>query len=319
MHIYVGKDLRLGVDEAIGEYLYSLRIERGASRNTIEAYTRDLGEYGAHLGELGVSSVEGVSPDDVLAFEAGLAERGLSPSTIKRKVSAVRGFHRFLVREDIAASSPASLVRLPKVPERLPDAISIDEVCKLLDSLDGQDLAGLRDRAILEVLYGCGLRVSEACGLSLSDVGLDEGFLRVHGKGDKERIVPISGTAHTALGEYLSRARGPLSLRSRSSDPSKAGAVFLNARGGRLTRQGMFAIVRTAAEACGIEGVHPHTLRHSFATHMLAGGADLRVIQQMLGHSDISTTQIYTHVDRQHLREEYVFAHPRARAARQRG
>lgn len=303
----------MGIDEAIREYLFSLRIERGASRNTVEAYSRDLGEYQAFLADRDVADVDGISSDDILAFESSLYDRGFAASSAKRKISAVRGLHRFLVREDMAASSPAELVRLPKVPERLPDVISVDDVCRMLDSLDGQDLLGLRDRAILEVLYGCGLRVSEACGMDLSDVNLDEGFLLVRGKGDKERVTPISGAAADALSAYLTRARGPLSLRARSSDPERLGAVFLNARGTRLTRQGMFGIVRAAAQACGIEGVHPHTLRHSFATHMLEGGADLRVIQQMLGHSDISTTQIYTHVDRQHLREEYVFAHPRAR------
>lgn len=303
------------IDKAIGEYLFSIRIERGASRNTVEAYSRDLGEYAAFLRQHGIEDVSDVVSDDVLAFESHLCEMGFAPSSSKRKMSAVRGLHRFLVREGEAPLSPAELVRLPKVPDKLPDVISIDQACRLLDSVDGQDFLSLRNRAILEVLYGCGIRVSEACDLNLADMRLDEGFFRVRGKGDKERMVPISGFALESLEAYLTRARPSLSLKAspESRAPSMLGAAFLNSRGLRLTRQGMFGIVRAAADACGIEGVHPHTLRHSFATHMLEGGADLRVIQQILGHSDIATTQIYTHVDRQHLREEYVFAHPRAR------
>lgn len=305
----------MSIDEAIEEYLYSMRIERGASRNTIEAYARDLEEYRAYLASEGISDADGIDAKDVHGFQAQLASAGYAASSAKRKMSAVKGLHRFLVREDMASSSPADAVPLPKVPDKLPDVISIHEVTRLLDSLDGQDELSLRDRALMEVLYGCGLRASEACGLDLADVQLDDGFLLVRGKGDKERLVPISGEAARCLGEYLERARGPLSLRAKVPDPKTVGAVFLNARGGRLTRQGLFGIVRKAAAGCGIDDIHPHTLRHSFATHMLEGGADLRVIQQILGHSDISTTQIYTHIDRQHLREEYLYAHPRARKA----
>lgn len=303
----------LNIEEAMKEYLYSLRVERGASQNTIEAYSRDLGEYGDFLSKKSICSIEDITPDVISKFESFLFKSGFAASSAKRKISAIKGFHRFLVSEDILKNSPAELVQLPKVPEKLPDVISIAEICNILDSIDTSSECGLRDKALMEVLYGCGLRVSEICSLNLSNCQLDDGFLLVSGKGNKERIVPISGQALTSLQDYLTRARGPISLRANSQAKSSQGAVFLNARGSRLTRQGVFAIVKNAGQACGIDGIHPHTLRHSFATHMLEGGADLRVIQQILGHSDISTTQIYTHIDRQHLREEYIFAHPRAK------
>ena len=304
------------IDDAIEEYILALRMEKGASSNTIEAYTRDLGAYSAFLAEKGISDISAVKGDDVLAFQGSLSEQGFAANTVKRRMSAIKGLHRFLASEDITGGSPAGNVSLPKVPSRLPDVVSIDQIGCMLDAIAGDDDASIRDRALLEVMYGCGLRASEACDLDLSSVHLDDGFLVVRGKGDKERLVPISGEASRRLEIYLTRVRGPLSLRSSSLAASSSGAVFLNLRGGRLTRQGLFGIVRKHAEAAGLDDVHPHTLRHSFATHMLEGGADLRVIQQILGHSDISTTQIYTHIDRQHLREEYASAHPRAHIKR---
>lgn len=300
------------VRDVIEEYLYHLRVERGSSANTIAAYERDLDAYASFLEDAGVLEVEGVAPADVVAFEGSLARSGFAASSVRRRMSTVRGLHRFAVREGFAASAPIDALVLPKMPERLPEVISIEDMGRLLDSLPTGDALKARDRALLEMLYGCGLRASEACALDVARVHLSDGLLIVIGKGSKERLVPISGAAQQALADYLSGPRAELSLRARTLQPGAYDAVFLNARGGRLTRQGLFGIVRKAGDRVGIEGLHPHTLRHSFATHMLAGGADLRVIQQLLGHADIATTQIYTHVDRTHVKEEYLASHPRA-------
>lgn len=301
------------LEAAFAEYLLHLRIERGLAASTLSEYERDLALYGKHLGRAGVQEVDDVSSDDVSAFQQELFKQGASASTVRRRMSAVKGFHRFCVQEGFTERNPSVPVRSPKMPEKLPDVVSVEDACALLDSITGTRPQDMRDRALLEVLYGCGVRASEACGLDVTDVFLDQGFLRVFGKGSKERMVPISGTAATALADYLGAPRAELSLRAKKVVPADLGAVFLNARGGRLTRQGLFKIVGAAGAAVGLPGLHPHTLRHSFATHMLNGGADLRVIQEILGHADISTTQIYTHVDRQHLTEEYLAAHPRAK------
>ncbi|NTU71120.1 MAG: site-specific tyrosine recombinase XerD [Coriobacteriia bacterium] len=296
----------------IAEYLGHLSVERGASQHTIAAYGRDLSEYDAVLASRGVSEPDSVSRDDVTAFIASLRERGLSPSSVERKVSAVKGFHKFLVREGVTENHPTARLPLPKVPERLPDVLSIEDVDRLLGQPFPDSPAGSRDRAMLETLYGCGLRVSELTGLDLTDLDLSAGLVRVFGKGGKERVVPVAGMASHALDAYV--AHGRSSLRPKASlGGSGASAVFLNVRGGRLSRGGVFHIVKTYGARVGIESLHPHTLRHSFATHMLEGGADLRALQEMLGHADISTTQVYTHVDRRHVREEYLSTHPRAR------
>ena len=296
------------IDLYIDEYLAYLRIERAASALTIEAYAGDLADYRAFLQESGIRGIDDVARETVIAYEGVLRERGFATSTIDRRISATKGFHRFCVREGYAKANPTDTVKLPKPPGKLPDVLSIAQVNALLDAQTDESPKGLRNRAILEVLYGCGLRVSECTGLDLGNCMLDEGFLRVIGKGGKERIAPISGTAARALAAYLERARHELA----KPYARQTAAVFLNARGGRLTRQSVHKIVAAAGAAIGVANLHPHTLRHSFATHMLEGGADLRVIQEILGHSDISTTQIYTHVDRSHIREEYLSAHPRA-------
>jgi len=301
-----------GMKRFVDEYMGHLSVERGASTHTLEAYGRDLAEYAAFLAERGVEGPEGVSRQDVTAFVAGLRARGLAPSSIERKLSSVKGFHKFLVREGITENHPTARVALPKVPERLPDVISIDEITRLLSQPFPDGPVGLRDRAILETLYGCGLRVSEIVGLDTTDVDLEAGYVRVFGKGSKERMVPLAGIAAHAIEAYLSGSRGH--LRSRRSLGTAESALFLNQRGARLSRQAVYGIVRTYGARVGLEGLHPHTLRHSFATHLLEGGADLRALQEMLGHSDISTTQVYTHVDRRHIREEYLSTHPRARA-----
>ena len=296
----------------VAEYLGHLSVERGASPHTIEAYRHDLGEYARFLDERrGVASLPEASRDDVTAYVSSLRVRGLAPSTVERRVAAVKGLHKFLVREGVTENHPTARLPLPKVPARLPDVLSIADVDALLGQPFPDSPAGLRDRAMLELLYGCGLRASELTGLDVNDVDLAEGFVRVFGKGGKERMVPVAGMAVHAMDAYLRNGRGYLRPKAslRGVDGS---AVFLNTRGGRISRQSVFTIVRTYGGRVGLE-LHPHTLRHSFATHMLEGGADLRALQEMLGHADISTTQVYTHVDRRHVREEYLTTHPRAR------
>ena len=294
--------------KAIDEYVSFLRVEKGASPLTVEAYAADLADYASFLEEAGITAIERIDRDAIVAYEADMAERGYAVKSIDRHISVVKGFHKFLVRDGFASDNPAATVRIPQPPATLPDVLSIQQVQDLLDRQIGGTPTALRNRAILEVLYGCGLRVSECSGLDIADCLLEDGFLRVFGKGGKERISPISGVALSVLSDYLSHGRPHF---VKTGKP--ASAVFLNSRGGRLTRQSIHAIVARAGAAIGVDDLHPHTLRHSFATHMLAGGADLRVIQEILGHADISTTQIYTHVDRAHIREEYIAAHPRAK------
>ncbi|MBF4509136.1 MAG: tyrosine recombinase XerD [Aeromicrobium sp.] len=294
----------------LDDFLGHLAVERGASPHTISAYGGDLRAYLKHLEERGTGPAS-ASRDDVIAFVASLQAKGMAPSTVERKVAAVKSFHAFLVREGLSAEHPTIDVSLPKVPERLPEVISIEDASRLLSQPFPEGPVGHRDRAALEVLYGCGLRVSELVALDRDDVDLETGFVRVFGKGGKERLVPISGAAAEAMRDYLSHGR-PYLRAKKSRVRQDPAAVFVNVRGGRLTRQAVFGIVRTYGGRVGLK-LHPHTLRHSFATHMLQGGAELRALQEMLGHADISTTQVYTHVDRTHVLEEYLTTHPRAR------
>lgn len=295
----------------IDEFLAYLSVERGASPHTVSAYRLDLLEYAKTLAEKGITSPDSVTRDDVTAHIATLKARGLAPSSVERKVAAIKSFHRFCVREGIAEDQPTARVPLPKVPERLPDVISIDDADRLLSQPFPEDPAGMRDRTLLELLYGCGLRASEATALDIGNLELDRGFIRVFGKGSKERLVPIGGMAEKTLREYLLRARPYLRAKKATLRQDQS-AVFLNMRGQRVTRQTVFSVVRKYGARAGLD-LHPHSLRHSFATHMLEGGADLRALQEMLGHSSISTTQVYTHVDRTHVMEEYLSTHPRAR------
>lgn len=295
----------------LDEYLTFLTVERNLSRATVESYGLDLKDYLTFLHTSGVDDYESIERGNITDYMDDLRRRAYAPSAIERHIAAIKGFHRFLVREGITEVDPASSVPLPKKPDRLPEAISVAQIAHLLDQAFPVTPAGMRDRCILEMLYGCGLRVSELCGLDFSSLLLDDDLIRVRGKGDKERLVPLLGTARSALDAYLRDARPRLHTKGNpgAQDPD---AVFLNARGSRLTRRSVFTIVERYGRNVGLEGLHPHTLRHSFATHLLEGGADLRVLQEMLGHSDISTTQIYTHVDRSHVREEYLSCHPRA-------
>ena len=288
------------------EYLDYLAIERGSSSNTVEAYGRDLDRYLAFLADAGITRPEDVTRAVIEDHIAALTGVGLAPTSVERAVSAIKGFHRFMVADQITDNHPTADLPLPAKPKHLPDVLSIEQARALLEQTFRETPLDQRDRAILEVLYGCGLRVSELCGLDQREVYLDDEMLRVFGKGSKERVVPIMGSAAAALGDYLVRWR-PQLVGKRLS-----GAVFLNARGGRISRQSVHAICERYGRLAGIEGLHPHTLRHSFATHMLEGGADLRIVQEILGHANIATTQLYTHVDRTHVRMAYLAAHPRA-------
>ncbi len=295
----------------IKEYLAYMTVERGASSLTVASYKKDLSDYEAFLSARSVADVAEVAREDIVAFEDYLLnEKHYAPSTIERKVSSIKGYHRFLVREGYCKNNPAQSIPLPKKPELLPDVLSIDQINTLLDSLETSTVLQMRDAAIMEVLYGCGLRVSELVGLDLDKVNSVEGYLFIHGKGGKERIVPLSGQALTKLEYYLAEVRS--CLVKPYSAPTNA--VFLNARGARLSRQSVHALVAKAGLTIGVKNLHPHTLRHSFATHLIEGGADLRAIQEMLGHSGIATTQRYTHIQMLHIREEYFAAHPRAKS-----
>lgn len=301
---------KTALERAAEEYLAYLAIERNLSDNTVSSYRRDLRAYFEFLGERGVVDPDDASRGDIEDLTAARRDGGYADASIERMLSAIKGFHGFMAREGLSKANPTSVMHLPKKEERLPDLISIDAATALLEQPFPQTAAGARDRAELEMLYGCGVRVSELTGLDLRDLYLDEEFIRVFGKGSKERLVPLVGSARRALEDYLAGPRAELAAHKRSAEA--VSAVFLNKNGGRISRQSVHAMCERYGRMVGIEGLHPHTLRHSFATHMLAGGADLRVLQEILGHANIATTQIYTHLDRTHLQEVYLAAHPRA-------
>lgn len=298
------------LEHCVQDFLSHLTVERNLSGNTTAAYRRDLDAYLRYLIAHSIERPADVSRQDVEGFIVCRRDAGYADASIERSLSAIKSFHRFMVREGMTDVHPTSTMHLPKKEERLPDCISIDAASCLLEQDFPGTAAGLRDHAMLEVLYGCGLRASELAGLNTGDLFLADEFLRVTGKGSKERLVPICGSALETLVTYLNDARAELAAHARRAQPSSA--VFLNKNGGRISRQSIHTVCERYGRLVGIEGLHPHTLRHSFATHMLAGGADLRVLQEILGHSDISTTQIYTHIDRTQLREVYLAAHPRA-------
>ncbi|MGP8060574.1 MAG: tyrosine recombinase [Acidimicrobiales bacterium] len=295
------------------EYLSWLAVERGRSHNTITSYRRDLVTYESFLAEAG-RDPSTARPEDVEAFFASLRP-GRSPSSVAHSQSVVRGLHHFMVDEGSARADPTGELAGTRIPRRLPKALTEDEVNQLLATASGGDATALRDRALLEVLYGTGARISEAVGLNLSDLAGTGGLVRLYGKGSKERLVPLGRYAAAALADWLGpRGRSTMAPRQwrRRGD---AEAVFLNGRGGRLSRQGAYGVVRKRATAAGLaDKVSPHVLRHSCATHMLARGADIRVVQELLGHATIATTQLYTKVSAEHLRAAYESAHPRADA-----
>ena len=289
-------------DPDVERYLLTLHARR--SPRTVDAYRRDLATLHAFLDK----DVARVTPEELESWVAKMRAEGLAASTIARRVSAVRAFFRHLVVIGMRDENPAASVQLPRRARTLPRALSPAETERLIDAATGTTPRSLRDRALVELLYGAGLRVSEAVGLERAGVDLDERLVRVIGKGNKERIVPIGRSAVEALRRYLSRGRPYLDRRFRAE-------VFLNAKGGPLTRAGAFLILRKLAEKAGLEPgrVHPHLLRHTFATHLLEGGADLRSVQEMLGHADLATTEVYTHVTDRRRRETYFQAHPHAR------
>jgi integrase/recombinase XerD len=301
-----------------GEELLSwLAVEKGRSPNTLAAYRRDLVAYESWLRQQGIdpaTAADGTVEEATVArYVAHLRSSGLAPASVARAMVAVRSLHRFLVVEGTSPSDPASGLRPPPVPQGLPKALSEEEVGSLLSAVTGQGPAQRRDRAVLELLYGTGMRISELTGLSLADVATDEQLVRVLGKGNKERLVPLGRYARRALDTWLQPGGRPAMVNRKGVRRADSAALFLNFRGGRLTRQGAWGIVRQYGRRAGLDGkLTPHVLRHSCATHMLDHGADIRVVQELLGHASIATTQVYTKVSSERLRAVYDSAHPRA-------
>ena len=300
----------------VEDFLTWLAAERGRSSNTLVAYRRDLTSYWAWLVERG-ESLDDVTGSDLDAYVGHLRERGLAPSSVKRALVAVRSLHRFRSEEGLAESDPSASIETPRVPAGLPKALTESEIDGLLAQVIGDDPVSLRDRAVLEVLYGTGARISEVCTLGIGDVDLDGGLLRLFGKGSKERVVPLGRWARVALAAWLGDGARSTMEPVQWARRGDADAVFLNQRGGRLGRQGAWAIVRKYGDAAGLgERLTPHVLRHSCATHMLDHGADIRAVQELLGHASITTTQVYTMVSNERLFAAYDAAHPRAKASR---
>jgi integrase/recombinase XerD len=300
------------------DYLAYLEFERGLARNTLDAYRTDLLQFGTFLARRGRTAIE-AERADVADFLADLAtghpesegepeRQPCSPATINRKTAALRSFYRHLRREELVDADPTATLVAPVRGRRLPHVLAYAEVKRLLESVSGSDAIALRDRALLELMYGCGLRASEAIGLDVGDADLRRGFVRPHGKGSKERTVPLGREAAASVARYLRSGRPE--LVGTAPEPK----LFVNFRGGGLTRQGLYKIIQRHARDVGLQDkMSPHTLRHSFATHLLAGGCDLRSVQEMLGHADVSTTQLYTHLSTDQIKDAYFSAHPRAR------
>lgn len=296
----------MNMEDVVDRFLSHLAVERGLSRNTLDAYSRDLLRFLEFLEDKGIRDLQWVSPPDIQRFLVSLRSRPLSPRSVARHLASVRSFFRFLVRERHMPMNPTAPLQSPRLPRSLPKTLGHSEVEALLTQPAGEGPLELRDRAMLELIYATGMRVSELVGLDLPQVAFITGTVQVRGKGGKERVVPVGEYAMEAFRFYLDRGR-PHLLKGRRTQ-----AVFLNRSGRRLTRQGFWKILRSHARRAGVSGkVTPHMFRHSFATHLLEGGADLRAIQDMLGHADISTTQIYTHVVRSRLKEIHRKYHPR--------
>lgn len=299
--------LPAGLERAYEDFLGYLRYERRLSDHTVDAYASDLLRYLAWLGRHGRRAIDGVTPLDIETFMNAEGRRGLTGRTLARRLSCYRSFHGYLLRRKKIAEDPTAELEAARAGKRLPRVLTVQEATRLVESPCGKEALTLRDRAILEVMYGSGLRVSEVLNLPLDAVRLPEKYVRVLGKGKRERVVPLTGASVRSLRTYLRDAR-PALAGKRVSDQ-----VFLNRRGGKLSRMGLWGILNGHARAAGLErGFHPHMLRHSFATHLLEGGADLRVIQELLGHASVTTTQIYTQVDRGFLQEVHRRFHPRA-------
>jgi len=296
----------------VDDFLTWLAVERGRSANTLEAYRRDLRRWHQHLRRRQRAEIDATT-DDVIAFVHVLQGEGLAKSSVTRTLVAVRGLHRFLVAEEIRDDDPTVDVEMPRVPRGLPKALTLQQVTSLIEGVVGEDPAALRDRAILETLYGTGARISELVGMSIADIDMNDGLVRVMGKGSRERIVPIGRHAWAALSAWFGPEGRPAMEPERWVRRTDAEAVFLNTRGGRLSRQGVWGVVRRRGQIVGLGSeLTPHVLRHSCATHMLDHGADIRTVQELLGHVSISTTQIYTRVSTERLLAVYRSAHPRA-------
>lgn len=297
------------VEQAVGRFLRHVAVERGLSDNTLAAYRRDLARYGEHLAAAGRTDIGDATTADVARFLDRIrGEDGAAASSAARMLSSVRGLHRFLAEDGLVADDVAHEVDPPKLPLRLPKAIPVDDMARLIAATEGEEPVLVRDRALLELLYATGTRVSEAVGLDVDDLATGE-MVRVLGKGGKQRMVPVGSYARTAVDAYLTRVR-PMWAAKGTATP----ALFLGPRGARLSRQSAWLVIQAAAERAGLSAhVSPHTFRHSFATHLLQGGADVRVVQELLGHSSVATTQLYTLVTADALRDVYTTAHPRAR------
>lgn len=295
--------------DAILDYLHFLQVERQLSNNTLESYRRDLENYVDHLHTIQkIERLDDVKRTNILLHIEHLRESGMSSRTIARHISSIRSFHQFLLREKIANHDPSIHVEMPQIEKKLPKVLSVEEIDALIQAPDQTKPQGVRDVAMIELLYGTGMRISECIGLNIADVHLTMGFVRVFGKGGKERIVPLGKTALHACEAYLSQARSKLQGKYPKTE-----AFFINQRGKRLTRQGCWKLLKQHAVVANIQKeMTPHTLRHSFATHLIENGADLRAVQEMLGHADISTTEIYTHISKTRLSEVYKQFHPRA-------
>ncbi|MCP4653145.1 MAG: site-specific tyrosine recombinase XerD [Candidatus Omnitrophica bacterium] len=290
--------------EAFIDYL---KVEKGLSKNSILAYNQDLKKYADHLNDKNIVKPAKIVQKDVTDF-LFLLRKNISPTSISRILSTIKSFHKFLLREKITNSDPTNLIQAPKVEKKIPSFLTFNEVSKTLKALNLKNLRGLRDRAILELMYAAGLRVSEASSLRISDLNFEVGFIKCRGKGSKERIVPLGGVASHFLQRYINEAR-PKLLKQKASI-----YLFLAQGGRRLGRQSIWKMIKKVVKKCGIrKKVSPHTLRHSFATHLLERGADLRSVQEMLGHSSITTTQIYTHINQTRLKEIHMKFHPRAK------
>jgi integrase/recombinase XerD len=302
-----------GLADDIDRFLAFLELEKGAASNTVAAYERDLRQCAVHLGERGVHAWSSVETAHLSDWVYDLSARAFAVASLSRKISALRVFFRHLVREQRLSRDPTELLTGPRRTRRVPDSLSVRETVRLLEAPPVTDEYGVRDRAILELAYSCGLRASELCGLTLTQVNLEQGFVRVFGKGSKERVVPLGREAAASLDRYLGSVR-PRLVKSRTGS-----ALFLSARGRALSRKTVWYLVKKHARRAGLERpVKPHLLRHSFATHLLGGGADLRAIQDMLGHASITTTQIYTAVESRRLVEGHQKFHPRNRTSAQR-
>lgn len=291
-------------------YTYYLRIERGLSENSIKSYQRDLKQYLNYLNESGIEDLDQVDRYIILSFLQAQREQGKSSNSVVRMVSSLRKFHQYLAQEKICKLDPMKLIDTPKKSKKLPAVVSLENVEKLIEISDTNTTLGLRDRAILELMYATGLRISELTHLKMNQLHLTMSLIQTKGKGDKERIIPISDTAKKWLELYIDTSRQVLLSKSSKESPY----VFLNSRGNQLSRQGLWKKIKKLVQEAGIkQNVTPHTLRHSFATHLLENGADLRIVQELLGHADISTTQIYTHITKQRLQSVYQEYHPRAK------